>query len=189
MRGTVVLVDANVLFSRVLRDYLMYAALDGIIALRWSDAILDELERNLILRRKISPAQAARLRVLMTQALPTAAIAPDEMDLHRIADLPMPDAADRHVLAAAIAADAQVLCTTNLRDFPAEATSAVGVEALSPDEFLHALVIALPSEMLRVHEITVAGMLDSTDDATLGALTRAGAGDTAVALRALLGAA
>jgi hypothetical protein len=57
---------------------------------------------------------------------------------------------------------------------------------LSPDEFLHALVIALPEEMLRVHEITVASMLDSTDEATLSALTRAGAMDTAAALRALL---
>jgi predicted nucleic acid-binding protein len=175
-----------VLFSRVLRDYLMYAALDGVIALRWSDAILDELERNLILRRKISRANAARLRSLMTQALPTAATAPGQTEFSRIGNLSMPDDADRHVLAAAIAADARVLCTTNLRDFPDEATSAVSVEVLSPDEFLHALVIALPEEMLRVHEITVASMLDSTDEATLSALTRAGAANAASALRALL---
>jgi predicted nucleic acid-binding protein len=179
-------VDANVLFSRVLRDDLMYAALDGIIALRWSDAILDELERNLILRRKISRENASRLRLLMTQALPTATIAPDQTEINLIADLSMPDHANRHVLAAAVAADAHVLCTANLRDIPAEATSAVGVEALSPDEFLHALVIALPVEMLRVHEITVASMLHSTDYATLAALTRAGAGNAAAALRALL---
>ncbi len=174
------------MFSRVFRDYLMYAALDGIIALRWSDAILDELERNLILRRNISPANATRLRLLMAQALPTATVTPEQTELDRVADLSMPDDADRHVLAAAVAADARVLCTTNLRDFPDEATSAVGVEVLSPDEFLHALVVALPDEMLRVHEVTVTSMLDSTDEATLVALARAGAVGAAAALRVLL---
>lgn len=122
----------------------------------------------------------------MTHALPTATVAPGQAAFDRIAELAMPDDADRHVLAAAIASDARVLCTTNLRDFPNETTRAVGVEVLSPDELLHTLVIALPAEMLRVHEITVASMLHSTDDATLDALTRAGAPDTAAALRTLL---
>lgn len=42
----VVLVDANILNSRVLRDYLVYTAADGLIRLRWSDTILDEMSRS-----------------------------------------------------------------------------------------------------------------------------------------------
>lgn len=38
----VVLADANVLYSRVLRDYLLYAADQEIIAITWSPAILAE---------------------------------------------------------------------------------------------------------------------------------------------------
>jgi len=51
--ATVVLADTGVLFSRVLRDYVMYAGTDGVIWLRWSDSILDELERTLAERRKM----------------------------------------------------------------------------------------------------------------------------------------
>jgi hypothetical protein len=38
----VVLADANVLYSRVLRDYLLYAADQEIIAVTWSSLILAE---------------------------------------------------------------------------------------------------------------------------------------------------
>ena len=36
---TVVLADANVVYSRVLRDYLLYAADEGAVSIRWSRAI------------------------------------------------------------------------------------------------------------------------------------------------------
>ncbi|WP_239346993.1 MULTISPECIES: hypothetical protein [unclassified Frankia] len=40
----IVLADANVLYSRVLRDYLLYAADQEIIAITWSAAILTRAE-------------------------------------------------------------------------------------------------------------------------------------------------
>ena len=57
-------------------------------------------------------------------------------------DLPDPD--DRHVLAAAIHADAEVIVTFNLRDFPASELATHGIEAIHPDEFLVALFDASP---------------------------------------------
>lgn len=39
----VILADANVLYSRVLRDYLLYAADQEIIAVAWSAEILREV--------------------------------------------------------------------------------------------------------------------------------------------------
>jgi hypothetical protein len=43
---SVVLSDANVLFSRTLRDYVLYAADEGTIEVHWSRQILAEMSRN-----------------------------------------------------------------------------------------------------------------------------------------------
>lgn len=48
----------------------------------------------------------------------------------------LPDADDRHVLAAAICGHADAIITFNLDDFPAEALAPFGVEAQHPDDFL-----------------------------------------------------
>lgn len=53
-----------------------------------------------------------------------------------IDSLELPDPKDRHVLAAAIKGRAELIVTTNLRDFPANALSPWGIEAQHPDEFL-----------------------------------------------------
>ena len=48
----------------------------------------------------------------------------------------MPDANDRHVLAAAIKCNAQIIVTSNLKDFPTESLNPYGIEAMHPDEFI-----------------------------------------------------
>lgn len=53
-----------------------------------------------------------------------------------IPGLELPDPKDRHVLAAAICACADVIVTINLRDFPPKAIAAFGIEAQHPDEFI-----------------------------------------------------
>ena len=53
-----------------------------------------------------------------------------------IETLHLPDANDRHVLAAAIAAKASVIVTNNVRDFPASALAPHGVQTRQPDKFL-----------------------------------------------------
>ena len=50
--------------------------------------------------------------------------------------LKLPDPGDRHVLAAAIKAGAQVIVTANLKHFPAAALRQWDVEAKSPDDFV-----------------------------------------------------
>ena len=49
----------------------------------------------------------------------------------------LPDPDDRHVVAAAIRARADVIVTFNLKDFPAAEMTKHGLEAQHPDTFLH----------------------------------------------------
>lgn len=75
------------------------------------------------------PEQGARLRATMEQPFPEAEVTGYES---LVAAMPN-DPKDRHVAAAALKAGAQVIVTSNLRDFQ---TLPDGIEAQSPDEFL-----------------------------------------------------
>ena len=66
-----------------------------------------------------------------------------------IPSLTLPDADDRHVLAAAIAAQVSVIVTFNLSDFPQAALLPYGVRALHPDAFLIELLDAAPGSVCR----------------------------------------
>ena len=53
-----------------------------------------------------------------------------------VPSLELPDPGDRHVLAAAIRAEADIIVTANLKDFPASSLAPHGLEAEHPDAFL-----------------------------------------------------
>lgn len=178
--------DATVLFSRVLRDYVMYAGIGELVRLRWSESILAELSRTLAERGKMSVERAERLCQLMNGALPSALAIPTPHDLERIAHLALPDEADRHVLAAAVTADAACLFTTNIKVFPAESIHEFGLDVVTPDDLLRSLLLLNPQQMISVHRTVVTVIRHSDDEQTLTTLTRAGAPQTAAALRALL---
>jgi hypothetical protein len=74
-----------------------------------------------------------RVRALMEQHIPEATVQ-DYEDL--VSQFTLPDDGDRHVLAAAIKGDAEILVTANLKHFPASALAPYRIEALHPDEKL-----------------------------------------------------
>ena len=56
----------------------------------------------------------------------------------------LPDPADIHVLAAAIAGSADMICTMNAKDFPRQILAEEGLSRLDPDGFLHGIWQARP---------------------------------------------
>jgi hypothetical protein len=56
---------------------------------------------------------------------------------------------DRHVLAVAVAADADLIVTYNLRHFPEQALAPFAVQAQSPDAFLATLFEDVPETIVR----------------------------------------
>lgn len=134
--------DANVLYPASLRDLFVRLALAGLVSFRCTDRIHEEWMRNVIHNYPdITRAKAQRVRDLMNSAIPDGIVTGYE-DL--IDSLTLPDPDDRHVLAAAIHADAEVIVTFNLKDFPATALASYNIEAQHPDEFLVSLFDAAP---------------------------------------------
>lgn len=147
---SVVLADANILFSRTLRDYVLYAADEGAIEVHWSREILAEMSRNLHENRGLSHASTARLEQLMNEYIEYALIEVDRGDLAAVESVEM-DAKDRHVLAAALSADADILLTDNTKDFPTSWMAEQGMELLTAGELLIRLAESFPHKMRAAH--------------------------------------
>jgi len=138
----IALYDANVLYSAPLRDLLIRIAQTGLVRARWTEAIHDEWIRNLLQNKPdISPVRLARTRDLMNAAVRDCLVTRYD---HLIESLALPDPDDRHVLAAAIGAGAEVIVTFNLQDFPANIVSSYGIEAIHPEDFLMSLLELAP---------------------------------------------
>lgn len=132
------LYDANVLYPAPLRDFLMYLAVVAPFQALWSDDIHDEWTRNLLKNRlDLTRQSLERTRELMNIHVPHALVT-DYQTL--IPTLDLPDADDRHVLAAAIKGNADVIVTFNLRDFPAHTSETYRIRAQHPDAFVLSLL-------------------------------------------------
>jgi len=114
-------------------DLLVRLALEDLYRPLWSRAILEETLRSLVRRFPSQDARRLERRVdLMDAALPGALVHDYEQHLPAVASL----GDDAHVLAAAIAGGADVIVTSNTKDFPDSVLEPLGIAAVSPDEFL-----------------------------------------------------
>lgn len=144
----IVVYDANVLYPATLRDLLIRIGHAGLVRSRWTDEIHDEWIRNVLGNNPgLEPERLNRTRALMNDAIRDCLITGYE---GIIESLTLPDPNDRHVLAAAIHAKAQVIVTYNIRDFPKESLGRFAIESLHPDEFLADLFAASPDDFLPV---------------------------------------
>lgn len=143
-----VVLDSCVLYPMYLRDTLLCAAEVGLFQPYWSEEILDGAFRNLIKDHRISNDKAQRLRQIINQAFPEAMI--------KVTPKLIPcmdnDEGDRHVLATALIAKAQVIVTNNLKHFPDVSLNQFLLEAKSADDFLSSLFDLSPEKMKNVLE-------------------------------------
>lgn len=148
MAQFVVIYDACVLYSAPLRDLLMRLALTDLYHAKWTRTIHQEWMRNLLKNRPDLTIE----RLESTRS---------KMDLHvrdcliegyeeLIDGIKLPDLNDRHVLAAAIKANAQTIVTYNLSDFPASFVSKYEIAAQHPDEFLRHLLDLASARVIAV---------------------------------------
>jgi len=181
----VAIYDANVLYPSVLRDVLIRVAAAGLVQAKWTETILDETFRNLKANRPdLDPDKLTRTRTAMKGAIRDCLVVGYEPLIDAVQ---LPDPGDRHVLAAAIRAKAQVIVTFNLKDFPQETLALWDVEAVHPDAFLEAQIDLNPQIVYAVLQriadsckkppLTVADLLES--------LERTGLVASVAALRAL----
>lgn len=109
-----VVLDACVIFPASLRDTLFRAADAGLYRLHLTDNILEEVRRNLVKQRGISEDKAQQLVNVIKGYFPEAFVTGYTL---LITSMPN-DEKDRHVLAAAVVSNSQVIVTQNLKDFP-----------------------------------------------------------------------
>lgn len=127
-----VVLDTCALFPIALTDLLLRLAEAKAFRPLWSDEILAELERNLVSKGKATPVQARKRVNLMRKHFPDALVEHYEDLLPSMTC----DPKDRHVAAAAVRSNAELIVTFNLKDFPVTTLRAYDLEALSPDDFL-----------------------------------------------------
>ena len=156
----------------------MWIAAEGGFEPYWSERILEETGSNLVDRDVIEPKQWNRLRSAMATAFPDATL--DQAAIDAIEDQMPNHEKDRHVLAAAVIGDVELVLTKNLRHFKAEDLARVGRRSLDPDTFLCELLGRSPiiaraaldqqaAHMRQPHQWTLAELL--------GCLGGLGAGD------------
>lgn len=102
------------------------------------------MARNLESRRRLSPEKISHLLEQVQRHFPEATVTGFEQMVGLMTNQPK----DRHVLAAAVQCGAQVIVTSNVRDFPPESLSEWGIEPQHPDQFLLNLFELYPAEVL-----------------------------------------
>lgn len=126
--------DTCVLAPMPLCDILLRGAEEpALYRAYWSEETLVELHRTLI-KFGLTEKQTIRRVNMMQEAFPEACI---PIPAGFLASMPkVPDPSDRHVIAAAILCKADVIVTSNLKDFPKDSLEPYHLLVHTPDEFL-----------------------------------------------------
>jgi predicted nucleic acid-binding protein len=127
--------DACVLVPMALCDLLLRLAEEpAMYRPVWSEQILTEMTKALRTKLHRSTEQAAWRRQQMKEAFPEAMVTAPSALLKGVECIPHKD--DRHVLATAIVAHANVIVTQNIKYFPKDCCHKYSVLCHTPDDFL-----------------------------------------------------
>ena len=139
-----VVLDACVLFPMYLRDTLLSTADEDLYLPYWSQKIIDEVIGNLVKGGTLSQEKAKTLERTIKIAFPEAMV---EVPV-ALEKAMTNDPKDRHVLAAAVTAGADIIVTNNLKDFRENELAPWNIIAQSPDEFLSDLLDEYPDSIV-----------------------------------------
>ncbi len=124
--------DTNVIYPIEIRDLLFWFAHYELYTPKWSAHIFDEW-KSVMERKGVPEAEIRKRTEKANMAFPDALVNNYES---LIEGLDLPDLKDRHVLAAAIKTNANVIVTNNIQDFPMETLEPYGMSVKSADDFL-----------------------------------------------------
>lgn len=147
------MIDACVLYPTVMREVLLGCAKAGLFEARWSARILEEWARA---AGKLGPAEEVWARgeiASLSAAFPQANVTYDPAQERQFW---LPDAADIHVLTAAVVGSCDGILTMNAKDFP---KNILGDEALmrwDPDGFALILLAEAPDHVRGVADAVLA---------------------------------
>jgi len=142
-----VLIDACVLYPTVMRQMVLGVAEAGAFTPLWSARIAEEWARA---ARKIGPGGETLARgeiAAATLRFPEAVVPVPQGAERRFW---LPDPADIHVLAAAVATSADAIMTLNAKDFPRNVLAEEGLSRVDPDSFLMGVWQAQPALVAQV---------------------------------------
>jgi predicted nucleic acid-binding protein len=125
--------DACVLIPMPLADTLLrLAAAPRLYLPKWTDQIMAEVSRNLIENFGLSEDQAAYRESEIRKHFPEAWVSGYEQLIPVMTN----QEKDRHVLAAAVRAQAEIIVTYNRKDFPDTSLAPYSISVQGPSTFL-----------------------------------------------------
>lgn len=126
--------DANVLIPHEIRDILMISAATRLHSVYWSQDVFGEWLRT-VTEKKLAPSETIlRFQANLNEMYPDAQIG--RVRYSALIGSMTNDAKDRHVLAAAVIAEADVLVTNNVDDFPRDSVDPYNIEVQTADQFV-----------------------------------------------------
>ena len=141
------LLDTCVIYPTVMRQMLLGVARQGVFTPLWSARIIEEWQCAAVKLGPEGAAQAGAEAAMLSAQWPEAEVSyPPSLE----ARLWLPDAADVHVLAAAVAGSADMIITLNTKDFPRHILAEEGLSRTDPDGFLHGVYQARPEIVAQV---------------------------------------
>jgi len=183
VRFTCVL-DTNVVYPVVIRDILFWFAYHDLYTPKWSEHIFDEW-KSVMMEKGVSEQDVDKRISKANLAFPDALV---QNYKGLIDHLELPDKDDRHVLAAAIKTNANLIVTNNIKDFPEEYLQSFSLSAKTADDFLTDIIDLNQEQAVAAFKEMVLNKKNPKQDEfdVLNLLRNAGLNDTANYLHALL---
>lgn len=180
------ILDACVLYPAPVRDLLLHLASFDLYQPKWTKKIQQEWKRSLLKNRPdLKDRQLENTINEMDKAFPNAEI---QRYQSLIPLLNLPDKNDCHVLAAALHCQAEVIVTSNLKDFPLKSIEEFNIKAQHPDIFIARLIDLNPDMSVKafLQQVSFLKKPAMTESQVLDALLKSGLAITAFKLKELI---